>query len=156
MKIQEASEKDVDVVVDLITAMLREMSSYSNYRLRGVDQVKSHLQGRFLDGCEKRHHVYLIAAVEDEGDLAGVVEGSLPSLDRIFCSELALHVHSLYVRPCYRRQGIGRALLEEVLEWGREQGCVGAELSVLARNPARQLYERMGFEVSELEMRLEL
>jgi GNAT superfamily N-acetyltransferase len=156
VKIREASRTDVDIVVDLIIAMLREMASYSNRKLRGVDQVKSHLQGRFLDGCEKQHHIYLIAAVEDEDNLAGIVEGSLLSLDRIFCSELVLHVHSLYVRPCYRRQGIGRALLAEALEWGREQGSVEAELSVVARNPARELYERMGFEVSEMEMRLEL
>lgn len=38
----------------------------------------------------------------------------------------------------------------------RGRGCVGAELNVLASNPARELYESVGFEVSELKMRLEL
>ena len=156
LKIREASRTDVDAVVDLITAMLREMASYSRRGLSEEDQVRSQLQGRFLDSCKKQHHAYLIAAVGDEDDLAGIVEGSLVSLDEIFCSKLVLHVHSLYVRPCYRRHGIGRRLLEEALEWGRDRGCVEAELSVLHRNPAHELYESMGFAVAELEMRLDL
>jgi GNAT superfamily N-acetyltransferase len=156
VKIREASGTDVDVVVDLITAMLREMASYSNRELDRKDRVQSHLRRRFLDSCKKQHHAYLLAAVGDEDELAGTVEVSLVSLDRIFSSRLVLHIHSLYVWPRHRRQGVGRMLLEEALEWGRGIGCVEAELSVLPQNPARQLYESMGFEISELEMRLDL
>ena len=69
---------------------------------------------------------------------------------------LVLHIHSIYVEPSHRGEGIGQRLLEAVLEWGRGKGCVEAELSVLARNPANKLYENAGFEVFELEMRLGL
>jgi ribosomal protein S18 acetylase RimI-like enzyme len=156
VKIREASRTDVDVVVDLIAAMGQEMASYSNRGLKGEDRVRSLLRGRFAESYEKRRHAYLVASVGDPEELAGIVEISLVSADGVFSTRLVLHIHSLYVRPCYRHRGIGRTLLEEALVWGREQGCVEAELSVLAQNPARELYERMGFEVSELEMRLEL
>lgn len=156
MKIREASGGDVDVVVDLLTAMLREMASYSKRELTEEEWVRSQLRGRYTESYEKQDHGYLVAALGDGKELAGIVEASLVSLDEIFSSGLVLHIHSLYVRPYYRREGIGRTLLEEALEWGRGRGCVEAELSVLARNPGRELYERMGFEVSELEMRLEL
>lgn len=156
LKIREASSKDVVVVVDLITAMLREMLSYSNRELSGEDRVRSQLQARFTESYERQHHAYLVAAVGDPEELAGIVEVSLVSPDGIFSSRLVVHIHSLYVRPRYRREGVGRRLLEEALEWGRGQGCVEAELSVLARNPARELYERMGFEVCEVEMRRDL
>lgn len=68
VRIQEASRSDVDVVVDLITAMLREMDSYSNQGFRGEDLARLYLQGRFLDSCTKQHPVYLTAAVEEEED----------------------------------------------------------------------------------------
>jgi GNAT superfamily N-acetyltransferase len=63
-----------------------------------------------------------------------------------------LHVHALYVSPPYRRQGVGRALLEAILEWGRSTGCSTAELNVLTGNPARSLYGKLGFEAFEIEM----
>jgi GNAT superfamily N-acetyltransferase len=155
LKIREASSKDV-VVVDLITAMLREILSYSDRELRGEDRVRSQLQARFVESYERQHHACLVAAVGDPEELAGTVEVSLMSPDGIFSSRPVVHIHSLYVRPRYRREGVGRRLLEEALEWGRGQGCVEAELSVLARNPARELYERMGFKVCEVEMRRDL
>jgi len=45
-------------------------------------------------------------------------------------------------------------LLEAVLEWGREKGCAEAELNMLVSNPARRLYEKLGFKEFQLEMRL--
>jgi GNAT superfamily N-acetyltransferase len=156
MNLREAAGRDVDDVVDLITAMLREMTSYSRRILGEESRVKSQLRRRFTDSLEKEDHVYLVAGVEGEGEPAGVAEASLVSPHEMFRRKLVVHVHSLYVRPRYRGEGIGRRLLEEALDWGRRRGCVEAELSVLAGNPARALYARMGFEISELEMRLAL
>jgi hypothetical protein len=44
-------------------------------------------------------------------------------------------------------------LLEGALEWGRTHSCVEAELSTLCGNPARRLYESLGFVAAEVEMR---
>jgi GNAT superfamily N-acetyltransferase len=76
--------------------------------------------------------------------------------DPVFEPARVLHVHALYVSPAHRRQGIGRALLSEVLEWGRSTGCAEAELSVLVNNPARSLYKSLGFGTFEIEMTREL
>jgi GNAT superfamily N-acetyltransferase len=91
-----------------------------------------------------------------EEEPAGVVEASVVSPEGVFRPKAVVHIHSLYVKPGYRGEGIARRLLEEALDWGRGRGCLEAELNVLAKNPARRLYERAGFEVAELEMRLEL
>ena len=58
-----------------------------------------------------------------------------------------LHINSLAVLPEWRRRHIGAALLVGVLEASRAEGARRATLEVRASNePARQLYERFGFE----------
>ncbi|MBW3518668.1 GNAT family N-acetyltransferase [Flavobacterium sp. NKUCC04_CG] len=49
-----------------------------------------------------------------------------------------------------RGQGIGKALIEEVIQ--QTNGSIA--LHVEANNPAKKLYERLGFENKYLEMRL--
>ena len=46
-----------------------------------------------------------------------------------------------------RGQGIGSALLSELISQARSRGFVGISLSVEDGNSARRLYERAGFEV---------
>ena len=47
-----------------------------------------------------------------------------------------LFVENLGVTPSHRRQGIGRRLVLEMLEWGREQGCVEAWVGTETDNAA--------------------
>ena len=51
--------------------------------------------------------------------------------------------------PAYRRQGVGRALLEEVVEAAHAEGCGKVTLEMVATNAkARALYESLGFDLS--------
>lgn len=50
--------------------------------------------------------------------------------------------------PKWRRRGVGRALLTDVLGMAREEGAVVVHLEVRVSNdPAQALYEEFGFEV---------
>ncbi|WP_323793953.1 GNAT family N-acetyltransferase [Nocardioides sp.] len=50
------------------------------------------------------------------------------------------------VSPTARRQGLGRAVMAALLDWGAEQGATTAYLQVLDDNrPALALYEALGF-----------
>ncbi len=57
-----------------------------------------------------------------------------------------LWVRMIFLLPAFQRQGIGAAVLEEV--WARARS-VGKSLGlrVIRINPARQLYEKLGFRV---------
>lgn len=52
---------------------------------------------------------------------------------------------SVCVLPGYRRAGLGAALLEAALREARHRSLGALSLSVEAGNPARRLYERLGF-----------
>ena len=68
-----------------------------------------------------------------------------------------LDVSALVVREGLRGLGIGRALLEKGLAWGKELGLSGAELTVWSFNEdSVRFYERMGFEMMTHRMRKEL
>lgn len=60
-----------------------------------------------------------------------------------------LHVNNLAVRPAYRGRGAGTALLRHVLAEAARLGALRATLEVRRSNdPARRLYERLGFRVA--------
>ncbi len=60
-----------------------------------------------------------------------------------------IHINNLAMRPRFRGQGIGTALLHHVLAEARDLGARRATLEVRASNEgARRLYERLGFYVA--------
>jgi ribosomal-protein-alanine N-acetyltransferase len=60
-----------------------------------------------------------------------------------------IHINNLAVRPEHRRQGIGRVLLERILEDAARLGAPNATLEVRRSNTAaRRLYERAGFAIA--------
>ena len=76
-----------------------------------------------------------LGAFDDEGLLVGAVAWAETSDE--------LDLDRLIVRPAAHRQGIGRALVKEILTRAGERGVV---VSTGRDNaPARGLYERLGF-----------
>jgi GNAT superfamily N-acetyltransferase len=60
---------------------------------------------------------------------------------------------NVYTEPAYRRRGLARQLLQEMVDWCRAEGFAGVNLH--ASDEGRALYESMGF-VPTNEMRLRL
>jgi ribosomal-protein-alanine N-acetyltransferase len=77
------------------------------------------------------------------------LSGDPPAVVGYVCRWLAageLHLLNVAVHPDWRRRGIGRRLVEHVLEEARGAGAKRAFLEVRRYNvPAIALYERLGF-----------
>ena len=72
--------------------------------------------------------------------------------------EGSLFIDNMHVIPEAQGKGIGTWLLEQVIRDAREKK-LAVTLTVLKTNPARRLYERLGFQVygeknRRLQMRL--
>lgn len=60
----------------------------------------------------------------------------------------ALFLSGIYILPAYQNKGLGTTLLRRLLAQARRSGRP-VTLQVLKVNPARRLYERLGFAVFE-------
>lgn len=63
-----------------------------------------------------------------------------------FAAKPLINLHDFAVRPEFRRQGIGRRLMQQVENWAREIDCCKITLEVRHDNEAaQQLYRNYGF-----------
>ncbi|WP_440135050.1 N-acetyltransferase family protein [Chitinophaga sancti] len=69
----------------------------------------------------------------------------------------ALYLDDLYLQPGYRKQGIGKALLQAVIELARSRNCkkVRWQVSNWNRN-AIEFYQKMGAVVDDVEINCDL
>jgi len=88
---------------------------------------------------EAKREITLIAEAE-EGPVGFASAG--PNRDSVL--PFAGEVQTLYVLPDWQNQGIGRLLLQGCFARLSNHGITSAVIWVLADNPARFFYERMG------------
>jgi ribosomal protein S18 acetylase RimI-like enzyme len=83
--------------------------------------------------------VWFVDATDDD-ELVGMAVGALDDPPK------TAYLFGMWVEPGRRRSGIGKRLVETVIEWGRTRGAVRIELEVneLTR-PAVALYQACGF-----------
>ncbi|OZI75067.1 GNAT family N-acetyltransferase [Bordetella genomosp. 12] len=77
-----------------------------------------------------------------------LVQGAPVGLLKVHRDQHGWYVHQIQVEPRCQGQGLGARLLRGVLERA-DRGGETVRLSVLRSNPARRLYERLGFEICE-------
>src|SRR5918993_408534 len=94
----------------------------------------------------KNSHLMLVARIDSHertrrSKLAGYI------VARMGADEL--HINNVAVREDYRRRGIGRRLLDRIVEEGKRAGATAAFLELRAGNEAAlALYEECGFRVT--------
>lgn len=86
-----------------------------------------------------------VARLEPEGDAVGVILANL-NYSLKFAGR-SLWIEELYVTPSARRHGLGRELVEVLLDWAEDNGIKGVDLEAYQGNtPASILYRSLGFQ----------
>lgn len=85
-------------------------------------------------------------AFVDENLIGSASLGPVPKCPMDSESSNWFGLAGIIVHPDFRRQGIGRALVLECLSRAEQQGGNGVLLEVNVPNPARAMYESLGFE----------
>jgi GNAT superfamily N-acetyltransferase len=134
LKIRPAEERDIDAIFDLIQG-LAAYEKLSNRVTGNTELLRSHLFG---------DRPYAEAIVAELGDLSIGFALFFHNYST-FLTQPGLYLEDIFVRPDYRRQGVGKALLAAVAKIAVDRGCGRLEWSVLEWNQnAIEFYQSLG------------
>lgn len=126
--------------IPLLLTFIKELAAYEHL-LNDVSVTEERLR-QTLFGDEARAHA-VIAYFQDLPVAFAIYFFTLSTFE----GRPGLYIEDIYVRPTFRRLGIGRKLLGLLSETARERGCCRIELSVLNWNEqAIQFYKKLGGE----------
>ena len=136
-----------------IRSMVEEMAALGGHAVSTVEASWTMVAQGVTENLTHPEYGYFLA--EQGGappTLLGMVAAHITTLAGGFAPIQTLHISAVYVVPIARRQGLAQRLLYTAFAWGRHAGCVEADLHVLVHNPARTVYERLGFTAFEFHM----
>ena len=131
-----AGPEDASTVLDLLYEFNGEALP-PDALARRMEQAKA-LEAVFL--CQR------------DGVVAGLL--ALRTVPTLSAAQDWAEITELYVRPSFRRMGVGRALVRAAVEYSRIRGCTDIHLLVDPSNAvAHSFYEDLGFRRDSWEMR---
>jgi GNAT superfamily N-acetyltransferase len=145
--VREATPRDLDAVVALRTALLREHPDHPIYgRLRpDLDD-----RARGLFATQLRSTTEAIFLGELNGETVGVLRCVESMGSPLLDPARYAYVSSTYVRPDARRRGVLRALLRAADRWSRARGLDQMRLHNVAGSvAAERAWSALGFAVVE-------
>ena len=137
MRIRRAENGDIK---DLIEVYLQGYKGLEEYSYTHPEDVQAYLNWLF------RRDVAGIWVAEEEGKIVGFIasDGNWFSKRE---GKVVGAIHELVILPEYRNKGIGKALVEKVIEYFKSRGLDTAELWVGDKNTqALEFYKSLGFE----------
>ncbi|HSE10789.1 MAG TPA: GNAT family N-acetyltransferase [Nocardioidaceae bacterium] len=147
MIIREAVRKDLPAIVALLHEdVIREIDE---------SQVPPEAYAEAFDEITSDAHQQLLVG-EADGEL--VATGQLTWVRHLtYVGGLMCQVESVRVRSDLRGTGLGRELMEHIVDRARSRGAARVELTTNAKRArAREFYEGFGFVASHVGMKLYL
>jgi ribosomal protein S18 acetylase RimI-like enzyme len=109
---------------------------------RGMDETIRQLKldmSRQQANLRERWNVAEVAIITYDGADIGWIQRSI--------REEALYLEQIFIDTAFQRRGIGTEILGGVIDQARQAGRA-VTLGVVKTNPARDLYERLGFRIT--------
>jgi ribosomal protein S18 acetylase RimI-like enzyme len=147
--VRPASEEDIPVLARMLVRLktLNEELDSSFRVSRGAEEAAE----KYLRDSLARDAVRVLVA-EVDGDPVGFIRFEV--VDRVFYEpRFKAVITDVYVKPAFRRLGIGRLLVEAAAEEAKRMGA-GMITAVFPEGNmiARKFYEELGFKVLQVEV----
>jgi ribosomal protein S18 acetylase RimI-like enzyme len=126
---------------------------FKTVRLRALQDAPSAFGSTYAKECQLTDADWVKRAGNMSGDRSvGFLAIDVVASCGIACSFLdqddatQAQLISMWTAPTHRQRGIGRLLVNEIMEWARERKARTLRLMVTCNNePAIKFYERLGF-----------
>ena len=145
--IRRATSSDLDTIIALRIALLREYGEHPIYgRLR--PDAEKRARPMFATQLDSDNEVMFIA--EEHGSALGLIRCVESAASPLLIPDRYCYVSSVYVTPQHRRRGILRRLLARARTWCQERGLTEMRLhNVGSRASTAAAWDALGFEVVE-------
>jgi GNAT superfamily N-acetyltransferase len=146
-RVRPATPRDLDAVVALRIALLREPPDHPIY---GRQRPEVDHRARELFAAQLRARAETIFLAEIAGEVVGIIR-CVESIGSPLLEPARYgYVSSAYVRPDVRRRGVLRALLAEVEHWCRSREIDQMRLNnVAGSETAERAWHALGFAIVE-------
>ncbi len=129
-----------------MTVLLEIYASTRQQEMERVPDWTEDMKRTFIKSqFEAQHHYYQNVYVNGN---FWVIESGKTSIGRLYLHEdfqqRGIRIIDIALLPAYRNQGIGQAILKDLMEKSAGLGCP-LTIHVEAFNPAQRLYARLGF-----------
>jgi len=128
-------------------AIIALINAYIQDEMGGGDPLSEQKQTDLIEGL-KNHSKVLVLLAETQGIFVGL----LTAFENFstFTARPMMNIHDVMVLKEYRKKGIGRSLMNAVIEEAEKRNCSRITLEVRKDNlPARNLYHDLGFHEPE-------
>ena len=154
--IRRATDRDVPALGRLGALLMRVHYGFDSQRFLSPGSNPENGYGRFLRSQLREDDVAILVAERGE-EVIGYVFAGLEPLSWKELRDACGFVHDIVVDESGRRLGVASALMDAAVQWLRDRGAPRAMLWTAERNTgARQLFERLGFRPTMVEMTREL
>ena len=134
--IRQATEDDLGAILDIYNHAIETTTAVFTYRPHTIEMRREWLRGKQESG----HPVFV--ALADIGIVGFGTYGPF----RAWPAYKYTIEHSVYASPAMRRQGVGRALLQTIVEDARDREYHAIVAGIVADNvPSLRLHESLGF-----------
>ena len=147
IRVREAVVDDLDTVMQLRLALLREHPDHPIYgRLRTDVSARA----RELFSTQLRSNLESIFLADCDGEIAGILRCVESIGSPLLEPARYAYVSSVYVRPESRRRGVLRAMMGAAERWARARGLDQMRLhNVAGSDSAEPAWDALGFQVVE-------
>ena len=149
MKIREITPEDIEIITQMRMQMLDEVTD--DPLPEGLEeQIRRFVWNHLMDGsC-----IGMVAEVHDHvvADAVLYIFDTMP--DEVNIRGVTAMLYNVYTLPEYRGSGIMAVLLEKLIRLAEDAGV--SEIQMTAEHRAIPLYERMGFQVTDNSMKMQL
>ncbi|MES2124896.1 MAG: GNAT family N-acetyltransferase [Gemmatimonadota bacterium] len=154
--VRAAVPADIDAIGRLGALLVAEHHDFDRLRFIPATAETARGYGAYL-GTQLAEPQVVVLVAEDSGQVVGYAYAGLEGHDYMQLRGPAGALYDIVVEPRSRGRGIGRALLDRVLEELAARGAPRIVLSTAAPNEAAQrIFTRAGFRRTMIEMTREL
>jgi ribosomal protein S18 acetylase RimI-like enzyme len=152
INIRPATAADLPAIGRLGALLVRTHHDFDPKRFLAATSQTEHAYGSFL-GTQLDDPNIIILVADRDGEVIGYTYAGVEGNDYMSLRGPAGVVYDIVVDPAYRKQGVGRMLLDTTLEELKARGAPRVVLSTAEKNaPAQRLFDRAGFRRTMIEM----